>query len=132
MAGLFKYLTLYHRLLALSEQEAENPNSCWLWRGAKQGRTANYPKINVWTGGKTRTLAAHRVSLVVSEIDGQWDLFWDLYKLYSIAGFEADHVCNNPSCINPDHLEWKTEAEHLALTLARRREARSRGLGVSP
>lgn len=121
MSGLTKYLSLYHRLIALSQQEPDNPNSCWVWKGPLKGRQSNYPKINVWAGGKTRTLSAHRVALVVAELDGDWSVFWDLYHLYSVAMFEADHECNNPCCINPDHLFWRTQEDHRRVTLERRR-----------
>lgn len=122
VGGLFRYLNLYHRLLALTESDPENPNSCWLWKGATKGRNSLYPKMNVWCGGKTRTLAAHRVALVVMELDGEWDLFWDLYQAYSIAGFEADHSphCESPLCVNPEHLQWLDAEEHRRVTVERR------------
>lgn len=52
--------------------------------------------------------------LVLTELEGETDLFWDLYELYSVSGLEADHLCfNNPLCINPDHLQWLTQADNL-------------------
>ncbi len=126
MAGAFvrKYLDLYHRLRGLSRIDLEDPDACWLWTSTVRGRTKNYPMINVRIDGHHRQLAAHRVALVAREIvdhGGDWDLLGPLLHLYSLAGFEADHECNNPSCVNSDHLVWRTKKAHLALTLERRR-----------
>lgn len=120
--GTKKYLDLYHRLRALSEIDPESADSCWLWKGVLRGRTKNYPRMNIWADGVHRSIAVHRAALVIAEIDGDWECFWPLYQLYLLAGFEADHRrCNNPRCVNGDHLKWETKEDHLALTLARRR-----------
>lgn len=28
-------------------------------------------------------------------------------------GLEPDHLCRNPPCVNPDHLEWVTHRENM-------------------
>ncbi len=28
-------------------------------------------------------------------------------------GLEADHLCRNKACMNPDHIEWVTHAENV-------------------
>lgn len=132
MSGAFvkKYLDLYHRLRALSSIDPADPDACWLWTSTVRGRTGNYPMINVRVEGSHRQLAAHRVALVAREVmenGGDWDLFWPLYLFYSVAGFEADHECNTPLCVNSCHLVWRTHEEHLALTLARRAARKKHG-----
>lgn len=126
MSGAFtkKYLDLYHRLRGLSTIDLEDPDSCWTWNSTLRGRTNTYPRINLRIEGEHRQLSAHRVSLIVAEIleaGEDWDLLWPLYLFYSIAGFEADHNCNNPKCVNSSHLTWRTREEHLELTLGRRK-----------
>lgn len=106
--------------MAGSDIDAVNPDSCWLWRGARRGRTGEYPQINVYVGGKARSLPAHRVSLVSHEVGAEMEVFYDLYLLYGFAGFEADHECNNPLCVNPGHLQWLSEREHRRITVERR------------
>jgi hypothetical protein len=71
-------------------------SGCWLWTASlsRQGYGQFY------TGTKGRFDLAHRVSYVlnVGEIP---------------AGKELDHLCYNPSCINPQHLEAVTRAENI-------------------
>ena len=68
---------------------------CWLWTGAK-GR-AGYPrwKSPYWPGD----VYAHRIAyrMVVGPIP---------------RGFEVDHLCFVPSCVNPAHLEAVTLQEN--------------------
>lgn len=35
------------------------------------------------------------------------------------AGMELDHLCNNPPCVNPDHLEPVTRAENIRRAVTR-------------
>jgi hypothetical protein len=73
-------------------------NGCWEWGGTKDVR--GYGKIQMSSDGKQRTTGAHRV---VYE-----------YVLGPIPeGLELDHLCRNPSCVRPDHLEPVTHAENL-------------------
>lgn len=70
------------------------PNGCWEWLGACGG--GGYGQINV----DSKPRRAHRVAyeLLVGPIP---------------AGLELDHLCRNPRCVNPDHLEPVTGRENL-------------------
>jgi len=70
----------------LLEKVVAGPNGCIVWVGAKD--RSGYGRINV----KERARLAHRISYqhLVGEIPD---------------GLELDHLCRNPSCINPNHLE---------------------------
>lgn len=59
-------------------------NGCWDWVGAKSGRYGT-----IYRSGKN--LWAHRY--VFEMIRG------------STGSVGLDHLCRNPSCVNPDHLE---------------------------
>ena len=67
---------------------------CWVWLGSKQ--PAGYGQMTV--DGKLRR--AHRVS-------------YELVKGRIPDGLDLDHLCHNPSCVNPNHLEPVTRRENL-------------------
>ena len=67
-------------------EKVRKTDDCWIWDGAKV--KGGYGQC--WFGNQTQY--AHRVSyeIAVGPIP---------------AGLEVDHLCRNPSCVNPDHLE---------------------------
>jgi hypothetical protein len=67
---------------------------CWVWQKYKQ---YGYGKIYVGshTAGDRRSAAAHRVS-------------YETFVGPIPAGHHIDHLCRNPACVNPDHLEAVT------------------------
>lgn len=71
-------------------------DTCWLWQGATAGRwNLRYGQTR-WAG---RVAMAHRVAyeLLVGAIPD---------------GLQIDHLCRNPLCVNPAHLEPVTNAEN--------------------
>jgi HNH endonuclease len=70
---------------------ARRDSGCWEWTGARQVR--GY--------GEWRRRLAHRVvyELLVGPIP---------------EGLELDHLCRNPACVNPEHLDPVTHRENLA------------------
>lgn len=93
-----RYATMFLRLVANSRLAVEDDaHSCWLWTGSLR---KGYPSVGVRREGRCVSLNACRVMLEeVHQIDFPFD--------------EAGHLCNEPLCINPAHLEVQTRAHNL-------------------
>ena len=77
--------------------KVEIVNECWVWKGA----TTEYGYGKIGSGCRSHpTLAAHRVAyeVLIEELDPVVDL---------------DHVCRNPRCVNPFHVEPVTHQENI-------------------
>lgn len=80
------------------------PNSgCWLWIGSCD--TLNYGQLRI---NKTNRYASH-ISL---ELSG---------RPRSSPEHVARHKCDNPNCVNPDHLEWGTQKQNMGDAIERGR-----------
>ncbi len=77
------------------------PNTgCWLWFGAACSRGYGCFAVTS-TRNNLRVAAAHRVAY--------------LLNVGPIApGMTLDHLCRNPACVNPSHMEQVTIEENVA------------------
>lgn len=104
------YPDLWHRVVANSS-DAEG--QCWIWTG-KTDRWG-YGRLNLYVPGLGRvvTLQAHVLAYVLMHGDCRAPAdAWLAYRELQAAGLELDHLCRDPRCINPDHLEPVTPAEN--------------------
>lgn len=86
-------------LPVLLAKYAVQPSGCWAWTGTrnKQG----YGVIGLYIDGAPCGIPAPRL---------QW-----MHRHGNIpTGLVVMHVCDNPCCINPDHLALGTQATNLA------------------
>jgi hypothetical protein len=77
-------------------------NGCWQWVGCGKdnGYGVHYGVIGFRDGGKRRQYYAHRFSYIA-------------HKGNIPDGYEIDHLCRRPMCVNPEHLEAVTRRENL-------------------
>ena len=81
----------------LISKSIENENGCLVWQ---RGRNS-YGYGIVYDKGNSKQFAAHRVMM-------QLELETD------IAGHHVLHTCDNPSCINPNHLKLGSHKDNMA------------------
>lgn len=75
---------------------------CWEWTGARSKR--GYGVFGI--SNPRKNLCAHRYS-------------WELANERTVPeGLQLDHLCRNPRCVNPDHLEPVTHAENVRRGIA--------------
>ncbi len=123
MASTLTDLLADTRKLPLTDKEAgffwskvlALPLECWLWTGATV--KGGYGMFSVRRQDKTQSWLAHRVS------------FFHFNGELPGPGLEVSHLCNDPLCVNPDHLVAETHVENLARSIGghRRKEVCPQG-----
>ena len=90
-----------------SKVDAGAEDSCWHWTGSRHERGYGLFRVGSRTDGSARLVRAHRLAyeLTIGPIPD---------------GLVIDHVCMNPPCVNPTHLEAVTQAENMRRFAAKR------------
>lgn len=82
----------------------DRSGECWIWNGSKQ--SGGYGQISI----NNKMIYAHR------------------YSFYLANGFypkEVLHTCDNPSCVNPQHLRGGTHQDNM-------KDMANKGRWISP
>ena len=84
--------------------DKSGPNGCWIWTAYRN--PMGYGTFGLG-GRKGRMFLAHRVAytILVGDIED---------------GFDLDHICHNPACVNPTHLRVCSRAENARNTKLRK------------
>ena len=87
-------------LLTRFWSKVEKTDNCWLWIGRKNHD--GYGALAVRINKTSRSVFAHRVS-------------WVLHNNQDFPDDKpvARHMCNNPGCVNPDHIVAGTQKENI-------------------
>lgn len=87
--------TVAERLAFYTRNIGASHDECWTWDGR-----LNRDGYGVLSAPLLRTKMAHRVSYI-------------LHVGQIPDGLTLDHLCRNPACVNPEHLEPVTMGENL-------------------
>jgi len=83
----------------------KGPNDCWLWSGVKD--TSGYGKFSLYA----KRVGSHRFS-------------YELATNQKIpSGMVVMHKCDNPSCVNPNHLTIGTFSDN-AIDMVKKNRSR--------
>lgn len=94
-------------------RKVDKTEKCWVWIG----NTSRNGYGSIQSGGKgSPTLSAHRLS-------------YEMHKGQIPDGLVVMHSCDNPSCVNPDHLSVGTfkENTHDMIAKGRKRTVAPKG-----
>jgi hypothetical protein len=84
----------------LERRRLVTPAGCWEWQGCRTPNGYGHVTVGSVRDGSRRVRNVHAVAYEcwVGEVP---------------EGKELDHLCRNPSCFNPDHLEPVTHSVNL-------------------
>lgn len=90
-------------------------SDCWIWEGFKDHE--GYGRLQTDWAKELKTPFAHRIS---------YHLFREPF-LPSSRDKVIMHLCDNPSCVNPDHLQTATQTENIKDRDVKGRQKSKRG-----
>lgn len=83
-------------------------DGCWLWVGSSKN-SKGYGMLQKIGGSKGKGILAHRLSYII-------------HKGEIPDGLVVMHACDNPACVNPDHLSVGTQSQNILEAIAKGRK----------
>ena len=105
-----KYIDRFH-----TKYEKKN-SGCWEWNAGKDGD--GYGRFSIKDAGTFKLVFAHRFSWIIQNKSD-----WPIEKPI------ARHTCNNPCCVNPNHIIPGTHKENAKDCYDAGRESKNHHIG---
>ena len=104
---MYELLTIHYTDSFWSKVKCgDTTDDCWEWQSRKT--KDGYGNMRTQKAGKTYSYA-HRVSWMLEH----WEDIPD--------GMVIRHTCDNPGCVNPNHLKLGTQLDNIKDTVSRNR-----------
>lgn len=94
----------------------ENESGCWIWQGVFRSKNCRYGVIHL-RKGRGGMVLAHRY-------------FYENKHGEIPKGMFACHKCDNPSCVNPDHIFIGTHTDNMRDKAKKNRQPNGERSGV--
>jgi hypothetical protein len=91
-------------------RHVKKTESCWTWTAYKNRRAYGEFRVGSMTDGTRRMKLAHRYS-------------WELYNGTIPESLFVLHKCDNPPCVNPEHLFLGTHTDNMRDMIRKGRRA---------
>lgn len=125
MATSSPYASIWDRLVR-TIHDPDTEQGCWVGTG-KMKCWHGYIRFNLWVPGlgRAKAFSTHVATWILTQTDAQTaDELYLYYLEYFHSKLTLDHLCVNPACRNPDHLEIVTMLENNRRRDRRREKGR--------
>lgn len=98
--------------------KVDESTGCWVWNACKDTKGYGLFQMGQRPTGSYKASAAHRVS-------------WQIHKGEIPKGMNVLHKCDNPPCVNPDHLFLGTQQDNTNDMIKKGRGIANRRLEIT-